>query len=309
MSQTNQQPPPSQQNPPSSTPTRKHLHTNLLTAHSPQDEEGTAAIQLNTYRLRFGGNPPRFAEWIEGLGQHHFWHGEYARANLAWNVVFVRGWLRGRGGRGVGDDVEGDFCEGDVGREKDKAKNENKSLKTLWKTFLNTKQAGVQKRNLLTSHPTHFPLEQPTPLITWYDDLVLTFKHTQRLHEATFYRELVLRDFVGRVVGMVGRAEGRRVDALGELRGDLSEHEDGEFLERGEEGWRPADGRFWVYVEVEEGEGEDERGEDGEEEGGIVREIEKEVGRTAGGRYRLRKRKNEGGLFGGEEEKEKKKRK
>ncbi|RDI85315.1 hypothetical protein Vi05172_g4699 [Venturia inaequalis] len=108
---------------------------------------------------------------------------------------------------------------------------------------------------------------------------------------------------------MVGRAEGRRVDALGELRGDLSEHEDGEFLERGEEGWRPADGRFWVYVEVEEGEGEDERGEDGEEEGGIVREIEKEVGRTAGGRYRLRKRKNEGGLFGGEEEKEKKKRK
>lgn len=62
--------------------TRKDIHDHLLAGYLSRDE-GSAAILLNIYRLNYGGDPEGFGEWIGALPVKHFWHAEYARANLA----------------------------------------------------------------------------------------------------------------------------------------------------------------------------------------------------------------------------------
>lgn len=61
----------------------------------------------------------------------------------------------------------------------------------------------VEKRDLLTNLLA-FPLEQPTALISWYENTPIFVRpgdKGSRLHVSGFHRELILRDYITKIMG------------------------------------------------------------------------------------------------------------
>lgn len=63
---------------------RLDLHNWLLERNEPTTP--FASVALYCYRVNFGGDPPRFTEFVASRPNDHIWKVEYAVANLAWTI-------------------------------------------------------------------------------------------------------------------------------------------------------------------------------------------------------------------------------